>query len=135
MQGTFAMNWLWVIVVLVVGFGLYVRLAPTDAAKWHQPVKGDADKSFKSGALRVVQGDAQTLSNLDGIIQATARTSVLAGTVEEGRITYVTRSALWGFPDYTTVRDGTIAVLGRLRFGRSDMGVNKARIEGWLNAL
>ena len=46
-------------------------------------------------------------------------------------ITYVTRSALWGFPDYTTAiaqpddRGGTYLILhGRARYGASDLGVN-----------
>ena len=49
-------------------------------------------------------------------------------------ITYVTRSALFRFPDYTTVRhrDAQIEIYGRLRFGRSDLGVNAARIDRWL---
>ena len=52
---------------------------------------------------------------------------------------------MWGFPDYTTVSilpAGTfdnagplLMIDGRLRFGRSDLGVNKARIERWLTAL
>lgn len=131
------MNWLWLILAILVAAGLWVRLAPSDPARWHQPVKGEADKTFKNGALRIIASDADTLTALDSTIRATVRTSVLAGSLDEGRITYITRSALWGFPDYTTVeqRDGALAILGRARFGRSDIGVNKARIEGWLNAL
>ncbi|MGH1353499.1 MAG: DUF1499 domain-containing protein [Thalassovita sp.] len=131
------MNWLWVILAILVGFGLWVRLAPSDAAKWHQPVKGEADKTFDGGALRIINGDAQSLARLDEVIRATPRTRTLAGSIGEGRVTYITRTALWGFPDYTTIelRDGAIAVLGRLRFGRSDFGVNKARVDGWLDAL
>ncbi|MBA86030.1 DUF1499 domain-containing protein [Thalassobius sp. S69A] len=132
------MNWLYVIVVLVVGFGLYVRLAPSDPARWHQPIKGAQDKDFKGGALRILPGSgAETFAALDRIIQASPRTSVLAGSLADGEITYITRSALWGFPDYTTLelRKNGVAILGRLRFGRSDLGVNKARIQGWLDAL
>ena len=61
--------------------------------------------------------------------------------MDEGRITYITRSAAFGFPDYTTVEavtaeDGTrLAIYARLRFGQSDMGVNQARVEEWLSAL
>ncbi len=81
------------------------------------------------------------LAALDRVARATPRTAVVAGSVAEGRITYVTRSALWAFPDYTTVAavpvaDGASPVLlGRARFGRSDLGVNRARIEAWLAAL
>ena len=77
------------------------------------------------------------MSRLDRIIRDTPRTVVLAGTPEEGMITYITRSRLWGFPDYTTVeaRPGMIVIHGRLRFGSSDVGVNRARIDGWLATL
>ena len=55
----------------------------------------------------------------------------------EVMITYVTRSRLIGFPDYTTVeaKDGMVTVFARLRFGRSDLGVNRRRVEGWIKAL
>ena len=48
--------------------------------------------------------------------------------------TYVTRTKFMGFPDYTTARqDGDfLKVYARLRFGRSDLGVNGARIADWL---
>ncbi|WP_319826442.1 DUF1499 domain-containing protein [Thalassovita sp.] len=131
------MKWLVLPLILVAGFAVWVRLAPTDPARWHLPVEGRADKDFKAGALRVISGGAQVLVALDGIILATPRTRVLAGSVSGGRVSYVTRSKLWGFPDYTTVelRGEEIAILGRSRFGRSDMGVNRARIEAWLKAL
>lgn len=131
------MKLLGLLVLAVVGLGLWVRLAPSDPVRWHQPVRGEGNKDFKGGVLRVIAGDAAVMARLEGLILATARTRVLAGSVNEGRVTYVTRSALWGFPDYTTVelREGEIAIFGRLRFGRSDLGVNKARVDGWLQAL
>jgi uncharacterized protein (DUF1499 family) len=131
------MKFLWLLVLGIIGLAAWVRLAPSDATRWHVPVQGEADKDFKAGALRVFPGDPQVFAALDRIIRDTPRTKVLAGSTREGRITYVTRSLLWGFPDYTTIelRDENIAVLGRLRFGRSDTGVNKARIDSWLRAL
>lgn len=69
------------------------------------------------------------------------RTKRLVGTPSEGQVTYITRSKTIGFPDFTTVKaipgpDGTrLAVFARLRFGREDFGVNRARVEGWLEAL
>jgi len=131
------MKWLVVSVVALVGLGLWVRLAPSDPARWHVPIKGDKDKDFKGGVLRVIAGDAARFAALDEIIRGTARTHGLAGSVAEGRVSYVTRSKLWRFPDYTTVelRGDQIAIYGRLRFGRSDMGVNRARVSGWLKAL
>ncbi|WP_420012217.1 DUF1499 domain-containing protein [Tateyamaria sp.] len=44
---------------------------------------------------------------------------------------YRTRSKWIGFPDFTTVEyvDGQIRMFARLRFGRSDLGVNGKRLE------
>ena len=70
-------------------------------------------------------------------MEATPRTQHLAGTVEEGMVTYITRSLVFGFPDYTTARlqGDRIEIHSRLRFGQSDMGVNAARLESWLAQL
>ncbi len=125
----------WMVLLLVVlGFGAYVRLAPSDALRWHVSKKGAENRDFAGGALRVVEGD---LAALDAIARAAPRTRVLAGSVGEGMVTYVTRSALWGFPDYTTVwQEGdSLHLYGRLRFGRSDLGVNRDRLERWLAQL
>jgi uncharacterized protein (DUF1499 family) len=87
--------------------------------------------------MRVIASEPNTLERLDVIIRATPRTHVLAGTPESGMITYVTRSAVFGFPDYTTLRRAgdQLEIYGRLRFGKSDLGVNATRIDGWLMRL
>ena len=74
---------------------------------------------------------------MDRIILATPRTEVLEGSVEAGKRTYVTRSQWMGFPDYTTVmqNEDVLELHARLRFGQSDLGVNKARVEDWLAQL
>jgi hypothetical protein len=130
------------LVVLALAAALWVRLAPSDPARWHtDPLAGVTDrKSFATKA-----GDprppAEALAALDAIALATPRTARLAGSPEAGRITWITRSALWGFPDFTTaaaVSDGTgttLAILARARFGAYDWGVNRKRVEAWLDGL
>lgn len=123
-------------IVLVVLFDAWVRLAPSDPARWHvlpEAVPGDGTGQ----ATRVVPGDADTLARIDAIAMETPRTVRLAGSPAQGMTTYVTRSALWGFPDYITVAlvDGQVVLHGRLRFGKSDLGVNAARLDGWLQRL
>lgn len=127
------MKWLIVLVVFVAGLMAYVRLAPSDPGRWHRPIEGSDDQDFEGGVLRLSLLDIATI---DRIAQNWRRTEVVAGSVAEGRITYVTRSALWGFPDYTTVeaRDAGVAIYARLRFGRSDLGVNGKRVTAWLTA-
>lgn len=125
------------IVALVAGFAGWVRMAPSDPARWHVPVPAAENRDMPGGVIRVVPGRADRLADLDAIIRATPRTDVLAGSADTGRITYIARSKLWGFPDYATVeaREGDLLIHSRLRFGQSDMGVNRARVEGWLRRL
>ncbi len=126
------------VVALLLLFGLgYVRLAPINPARWHQPVPHAQSSDFASGAVRVIPGDAEVMQQVDAVLRALPRTHVLAGSVAAGRITYVTRSAVFGFPDMTTVelRDGQIRLFARLRFGASDLGVNRKRLERAIAAL
>ena len=138
---------------LIAGLGLlaYIRLAPSDAAVWHvSPVTAavagpgsclEAIAIQRNGA-RVACLSADTpetlLSRLDQTALATPRTTRLAGTPQSGRITWVTRTALMGFPDYTTAEanqsaNGTrLDIYARQRFGGADLGVNAARLTNWL---
>lgn len=131
--------------ILLVGLGLmaYVRLAPLDPARWHVdvaaafPQAGAEITVMTGGAVMVLPGDAAVLAALDRVAMATPRTVRVAGSVAEGRITWVTRSRLWGFPDYTTAQVGPqgVVVYARLRFGNGDMGVNAARLTAWRDAV
>lgn len=127
------MKWLIFLLAVIAGLMVYVRLAPVQASVWHTAVEGDTDQDFDGGVIRVAE---VSLAALDQVARGWERTSVLAGSVEEGRITYVTRSLLWGFPDLTTVeaRENGVAIHARLRFGKSDLGVNGKRVAAWLAA-
>ncbi|CUH80950.1 hypothetical protein TRM7557_03150 [Tritonibacter multivorans] len=119
----------------VLGLGAWVRLAPSDPARWHQPLEFTTDDTLPGGVQRRVDGG--DLAALDVIIRATPRTSVLAGSVAEGRVTYITRSLVWNFPDYTTVQQkgDDLLIFARLRFGGSDLGVNRKRVSRWLDQM
>lgn len=133
----------------VVALAIYVRLAPVRAEVWHaiQLPVGPVGELATAGSftvMRQVEGGASVLADLDQIITQTPRTVRVAGSVADGKVTYVTRSRVFGFPDYTSVAIaqssdgsdmGTITIFGRLRFGQSDLGVNRARIQGWLAQL
>ncbi|REC58451.1 DUF1499 domain-containing protein [Rhodosalinus sediminis] len=131
--------WLGVLILLVAAnFAAWVRFAPSDPARWHVAPEVTGDEDLTGGVKRRVAGAGpEALRRFDAIARATPRTQVLAGSVAEGMVTYVTRSALWGFPDYTTVaQEGDDLIIhGRLRFGTSDMGVNRARVDRWIAAL
>ena len=126
-----------IILVLIAGALAWVRLAPSDPARWHKPITAEADKDFNGGAIRVIPAGEDTLARLNEIALATPRTEVLAGSVAEGRITYITRSKAIGFPDYTTIeQDGDrVKLYARLRFGNRDLGVNEARLTDWTGRL
>jgi hypothetical protein len=131
---------------LVLAGMAYVRLAPSDRAQWHidlaaegLPAKSHVFCIRPDNRYGPIQGDpAALLATLDGIALATPRTERLAGSAEAGRITWVTRSGLMGYPDYTTAQlmpGPSLCIAGRQRFGSEDWGVNAARIGGWMQAL
>ncbi|WP_336619142.1 DUF1499 domain-containing protein [Defluviimonas aestuarii] len=146
------------LVLIVAGGMAYIRLAPSDLVRWHvaPELSGGSGWTFlPPGADAVVAGrgrakaavavlgksPAEVLSDLDAIALNTARTVRLAGSPEEGMITWVTRSRVFGFPDYTTAAardEGPATALtlhARLRFGRDDQGVNASRLRDWLGQL
>jgi uncharacterized protein (DUF1499 family) len=121
-------------------FMMYVRFSPIKSEAWNVPLRAKAAGTYrdKSGVqeIQALENPPSALVRLDRIIQATPRTTVLAGSVAEGMISYITRSRFWGFPDVTTVSaTETLNIHARLRFGRSDFGVNGARVQGWLDQL
>lgn len=131
------------ILILLVAAGMvYVRLAPINPAQVHQPLAsrppGDYPAAGGFTAVRRITAPApHVLTTLEQRALTTPRTRLIAGSVDSGMMTFVTRSLVVGFPDYTTVQvDGDILTIhGRLRFGQSDMGVNRARVQGWLDTL
>ncbi|MEP1962947.1 DUF1499 domain-containing protein [Tateyamaria sp.] len=130
-----------VFLVAVSVFGsAYVRLAPSDPKLWNTPITAPEDVDSVGGAIRVLQADLELFRRVRHEMGALPRTQVvmrarkIVGAQDERRITFVTRSLIWGFPDYTTVQfsDGVLKLYGRLRFGRSDLGVNGKRLQGVL---
>lgn len=135
--------------LVVAGFALYVRLAPSDPARWNVDPLAAPDPG--EGGVKLVPPEAPVfaaspqavMEAFDAVAMATPRVTRLAGSVAEGQVTYVARSRLWGFPDYVTIRvlpdpetgGATVAILSRLRFGRGDMGVNRARVAAWVGAV
>ncbi|SLN18245.1 DUF1499 domain-containing protein [Roseisalinus antarcticus] len=142
---------IFVLVLLAVAGLAYIRLAPSDPERWHvdpsassAPGRGGWKVAPEGGnqAAPVWAADpAEVLAAVDAVAMATPRTTRLAGSVADGRISYVTRTRIMGFPDYTTVTarsapgGATLTMLARQRFGSDDLGVNRARLEGWLAAL
>lgn len=136
---------------VVLGAIAFVRLAPADPAVWHtSPGQQGGDDSGPWDEVVQLRGGGATLrlsdrhgtprdllQRLKDVALATPRTRVFAGSLEEGRITWESRSLVWGFPDYTTaeIRDDGLYLHARLRFGGDDAGVNAGRLRDWLSRL
>lgn len=130
--------------ILLVVAAAYIRLAPSDPARWHlDPTAPGFQPPNRAAAFCPGPddryGDAQAdLTKILEVADAWPRTTRLAGSLEEGRVTYVTRSKIMGYPDYTTValRDVNgspqFCLVAQQRFGREDFGVNADRIGSWV---
>ncbi len=131
---------------LVIAGLAWIRLAPSDPAVWHLDpaapgfVPPANAAAFCPGPESRYGSTGADLAPLIAVAESWPRTRRLAGSVEEGRITYITRSRLLGFPDYTTIalREvggmSQICMVARQRFGLRDFGVNAARIHAWVEA-
>lgn len=126
------LGWL-LLAAIIAGLG-FVRLAPSDPLDWNTQPELSEDKEFRGGVFRVVRTGPDGLERFHRIASHAPRTSVLAGGPDDGMVTYITRTQVLGFPDYTTAaQDGDLLkVYARLRFGRSDLGANRERINTWL---
>jgi uncharacterized protein (DUF1499 family) len=131
-----------VVLVAVAGGMAWVRLAPSDPERWHvDPSTGASGPGSHLARVTLPLAPDAALAALDAVAMAEPRTERLAGSPSSGRITWISRSRVFGFPDYTTaaaVAEGegsALVVFGRLRFGQSDLGVNAARVGRWLAAL
>lgn len=149
------LKWLGAIVVIaLVISAVGLRTLGSDPARWHidpttsERTGRDNDVLIAPAGITEAIPDAvfdtraatpaALLFQFDAIARNADRVEVIAGSVDDGMITYVQRSAVFGFPDYITVKaveiesGAGLVIWSRARFGYSDMGVNADRIEAWL---
>lgn len=132
----------WGLLTLFVAMQAYIRLAPTDPGRWHVDPFAAADPAPGGTklVLPVPLQPEEALTRLAAVAETEPRTRHVAGSIEEGRLTYRTRSAFWGFPDFTTVSarktesGAEVVFFARARFGKSDLGVNGKRVAAWREA-
>ncbi|MEM9709106.1 MAG: DUF1499 domain-containing protein [Pseudomonadota bacterium] len=141
---------------IILGLGLltigaaglaFIRLAPNDPLRVHLDPMRDGASGPNSLALRPPDAPVyphppdKVFAVLDGIIRATDGVRAVAEGPEPNHASYVARTPILGFPDWVSIRvvgvegGAAVAVYARARFGVSDLGVNKARIDGWLSEL
>lgn len=142
---------LFALIILIVGLFAFVRFSPLGDDLHVDPEIAKAPKVSGHVLVRIdgridsplYEMPAEDLAaKLEAIILETPRTSHFAGDIEDDFATYVTRSALWGFPDVANVKvvergenRSEIVILSRLRYGAYDFGVNQTRVENWLEDL
>ena len=146
------MQWaVFAVLAVAVLFLAYVRLAGHDPKRWHvDPLTAQKPRKPNSFFLRenakaqsktYAVSAAELAAAFERIALAAPRTEKLAGSVDEGWVTYVSRTNLLRYPDYISVRfldvegGSQLAIFSRSRYGYSDRGVNKARVQGWLKRL
>ncbi len=131
-----------------------VRTLGHDVERWHVDPQTAPDPSTPNWYRVVPDGEnpasvynvsAEELSRaFDRVVGNQSSIELLKDDRSSGgSVTWVQRSALFGFPDYISVRflpleDGaksTLAVFSRSRLGQSDLGVNEKRVTAWLTGL
>ncbi|MBS8227452.1 DUF1499 domain-containing protein [Vannielia litorea] len=125
----------WAVVALValfLGAMAWVRLAPLPEARLEAEPGPDGPgwHDLEGGVKLVIPGAPK---DAEARLKAVALADDSTVSPREG--TYVTRSLIWRFPDITRVwRDsaGALHVHAHLVFGRSDLGVNRRRLERWI---
>ncbi|MEO0362371.1 MAG: DUF1499 domain-containing protein [Pseudomonadota bacterium] len=146
------LKWGVVLAVLgAVGFAVYVRVAPEDVADWHVDPATITSYSTENAFVLTPDGSVGVASKgypmtpevlaerFKEVALSSPRTELLSE--EGGFATYVQRSEIMAYPDYISVRaveaeaGAALYVYSRSRFGRSDFGVNEARVLAWLNRL
>lgn len=142
-------TFLFVVLLLVLAGMLWIRLAPIDRDRWHID-PADSEDPGRSGVRYIGReaprypADPETvLSTFDQIASEEPRTRLLEGDLDEGMLTYVVRSKVFGFADFVTVKavsEGALtklSVISRARVGPRgyDWGVNAERLDRWLQDM
>ena len=117
------------ILASIVVAAAYIRLAPVSVARAPVPASlavGEYPVAGGYYAVGKVTDAEAALAEITSALSALPRTR----KVSDAPATFVTRSALWAFPDVTRVwiEGDTVHIAGHLIYGKSDLGVNKARI-------
>jgi uncharacterized protein (DUF1499 family) len=143
------MKTLLVILAIIAAGMLWIRLAPIDRDRWHtdpaeaEDPEGSGVRLIGLQAPRYPADADAVLITLSEIALDEPRTKVLDGDIDEGMITFVTRSRVFGFADFATVKavsEGAVtklSIVSRTQVGSrgNDWGVNAAKVDRWLQEM
>ena len=123
-----------------------IRLIPVDTEAFHED---PALPEKRRSEVRLIGREAPRYSvEADAVLEAFQRiatadfnTRLVEGSAEEGMMTFVSRSLVFGFRDFTTVKavdeagGAKLSIFARPRANVYDWGVNKKRSDRWLGEL
>lgn len=132
--------------VFIIAVLVVLRLIPVDTEPYHED---PAEPEHKRSEVRLIgreaprfPADADTvLETLLEIVRRDWTAGVVEGSVDEGMITFVARSPVFGFRDFITVKatdeagGSKLAVYARPRMNVYDWGANSRRLDRWLGEL
>ncbi len=135
-----------IIIVVLLLILAYVRFAPINIDALHQDPATLASSGKPNEYRKTSPVFDMTTSELtkmfDDFVLSQPRVKRVAGSVGQQMITYVQRTKIIRYPDYITIKvtpagteQSQLEIFSRSRFGYSDLGVNKQRIDGWLLQL
>ena len=134
------------ILVLIALAILLARFIPADSEPYHED---PALPEHQRSEVRLIgreaprfTADAETgLTEFSRIARRDWRVGLVEGSVDEGMMTFVARSTVFGFRDFITVKatdeagGSKLSIFARPRFDVYDWGVNKKRLDRWLSEL
>ena len=123
-----------------------LRFIPADGEPYHEePSEPETQRSevrlIGREAPRYDVDAATVLAAFKKVANRNWNVGIVAGSIEEGMITFVARSTVFGFRDYITVKatdeagGSKLSIYARPRFNVYDWGVNQKRLDRWLAKL
>ena len=129
--------------------GIYIRFVNLNVQAYNIDPE-TAPSTGKPNEYRLVGNNAQIFNQsaselsqlMHKFVEGQPRTEGVVASSDEAIFTYVQRTPIMGYPDYITIMiipEGTsqskLVIFSRSRFGHSDFGVNKRRIDEWVAAI
>lgn len=125
---------------------LAARFIPVDTEPFHEdpalPEKQRSEVRLIGREAPRFEADADiVLTEFSRIARRDWRVGLVEGSVDEGMMTFVARSTVFGFRDFITVKatdeagGSKLAIYARPRFNVYDWGVNQKRLDRWLSQL
>ena len=125
---------------------LAARFIPVDTEPFHEdpalPEKQRSEVRLIGREAPRFEADADiVLTEFSRIARRDWRVGLVEGSVDEGMMTFVARSTVFGFRDFITVKatdeagGSKLAIYARPRFNVYDWGVNQKRLDRWLSKL